>query len=256
MVDYAMVGETLGMGTPQEPGQALAHPQQPDDSVATNFLNIAGHELRAPVTALKGQLQLMQRRIKREGGRERDDESIAKMLYQVERMQQLVAIYLDATYSAQGILSLMRQRADLTPMIERIVSIYAIGSARHPLRLDVSPAPLTGEFDSGRVDLVLRELIGNAFRFAGEGEVVVRARRDGPMAYVEVEDAGPLIPADLAERIFAPYVTGSDAQNTGLGLGLAIAREVVRLHGGEMGLRKGDHGNAFWFTLPLERATE
>ncbi|MDE3229514.1 MAG: HAMP domain-containing histidine kinase [Chloroflexota bacterium] len=244
------------MGTPQEPGQALADPHQADTSTTTDFLNIAGHELRAPVTALKGQLQLMQRRVKREGGRERDDEALTKMLYQVERMQQIVAVYLDSAYSARGVLSLMRQRADLTPMIERIVSIYTIGSARHPLRLEVTPTPLIGEFDSGRVDLVLRELLGNAFRFATEGEVVVRTRREGPMAYVEVEDAGPLIPTELAERIFQPYVTGPDNQNAGLGLGLAIARAVVRLHGGEMGLRKGDCGNVFWFTLPLERATE
>lgn len=244
------------MGTTHDPGQAVADPQHTDQSATTALLNVAGHELRAPVTALKGQLQLMQRRIRREGGRERDDEALAKMLYQIERMQQLVAVYLDEAYSEQGILSLMRQRADLAPMLERIVSIYAIGSARHPLRLEPSPTPLIGDFDSGRIDLVLRELLGNAFRFASEGEVVVRARRDGPMAQVEVEDAGPVISADLAERIFAPYVTGPDTQNAGLGLGLAIAREVVRLHGGEMGLRKGDRGNVFWFTLPLERATD
>lgn len=244
------------MGTPQEPGQAQANPQQPSALATTDFLNIAGHELRAPVTALKGQLQLMQRRIKREGGRERDDEALAKMLYQVERMQQLVAVYLDAAYSEGGILSLMRQRADLVPLLERIVALYAVGSARHPLRLEASKAPLIGEFDSGRIDMTLRELIGNAFRYANEGEVVVRARREGPMALVEVEDAGPLISAELAERIFTPYVRGQATQNTGLGLGLAIAREVIRLHGGEMSLRKGDRGNTFWFTLPLERATE
>lgn len=244
------------MGTPQDLGQQQANLQQPSASATTDFLNVAGHELRAPVTALKGQLQLMQRRIRREGGRERDDETLAKMLYQVERMQQLVAVYLDAAYSERGVLSLMRQRADLVPLLERIVALYAVGSARHPLRLEAPSAPLVGEFDSSRIDMALRELISNAFRYADEGEVVVRARRDGPMALVEVEDAGPLIPADLAEHIFAPYVKGQTTQNAGLGLGLAIAREVVRLHGGEMGLRKGDRGNAFWFTLPLERATE
>ncbi len=244
----------MGTTTPQESGKPLTDSQPTDPLTATAFLNVAGHELRAPVTALKGQLQLMQRRIRKEGGRERDDEALTKMLYQIERMQQLVAVYLDAAYRARGLLSLMRQRADLVPMIERIVTLYAIGSVKHPLRLETVDAPLIGEFDSSRVDMVMRELLGNAFRFASEGEIVVRIRREGAMAQVEVEDAGPLIVPDLAERVFEPYVTSHTAQNTGLGLGLSISREVVRLHGGEMDLSKGDRGNIFWFTLPLENA--
>lgn len=222
---------------------------------ATAFLNVAGHELRAPVTALKGQLQLMQRRIRREGGRERDNESLTKMLYQIERMQQLVTIYLDAAYHARGQLGLMRQQTDLVPVIERIVTLYSIASAKHPLRFEATDTEMIGQFDTSRVDLVMRELLGNAFRFAGAGEVVVRVRRDGAMAHIEVEDSGPVIEPERAASIFERYVTDTKAQNTGLGLGLYIAREVVRLHGGEMGLRRGDLGNAFWFTLPLDEAT-
>ncbi len=248
------VGDTLGMGTSnrQDTGTAQAIDQQTDALSTTAFLNVAVHELRAPVTALKGQLQLMQRRIRREGGRERDDEALTKMLYQIERMQQLVAVYLDAAYSARGSLSLMRQRANLVPMIERIVTLYSAASAKHPLRMEIEETTLIGKYDSGRVDLVMRELLGNAFRYAQEGEIVVRVRRDGEMAAIEVEDAGPIITPALAAHIFEPYITDHSAQNTGLGLGLYIAREVVRLHGGEMGLRKGDRGNAFWFTLPLD----
>jgi len=234
----------------------MSDAQSTDPLTATAFLNVAGHELRAPVTALKGQLQLMQRRIRKEGGRERDDEALTKMLFQIERMQQLVAVYLDAAYNARGMLSLMRQRADLLPVIERIVTLYSVGSAKHPLRLDAHETSLVGEFDSGRVDMAMRELLGNAFRYAGEGEIVVRVRREDAMGLVEVEDAGPPIAHDLAAHIFEPYVTSRTAQNTGLGLGLYIAREVARLHGGEMGLRSGDRGNIFWFTLPLENATQ
>jgi signal transduction histidine kinase len=222
-------------------------------SLATiGFLNVAGHELRAPVTALKGQLQLMQRRIRKEGGRARDDEALTKMLYQIERMQQLVAVYLDASYQERGELSLMRQPNNLVTLIERVVNLYAVASAKHPLRLETTETTLNGEFDGGRVDLVMRELLGNALKFAHEGAIVVRLRRDGDMAYIEVEDAGPTIPAERAEAVFDPYVTDAVLQNTGLGLGLFVAREDVRLHGGEMGLRQGERGNIFWFTLPLD----
>ncbi|HET9109841.1 MAG TPA: HAMP domain-containing sensor histidine kinase [Ktedonobacterales bacterium] len=218
----------------------------------TGFLNVAGHELRAPVTALKGQLQLMQRRIRKEGGRERDDEALTKMLYQIERMQQLVAVYLDASYEERGDLTLMRQPHNLIALIERIVHLYAVANAKHPVRMETREGMLVGEFDSGRIDLALRELLGNAMKYAAEGDIVVRVTRDGEMACVEVEDAGPVIAADRAESIFEPYMTDSALQNTGLGLGLYIARAVVRLHGGEMGLRRGDRGNIFWFSLPLD----
>lgn len=222
----------------------------------TGFLNVAGHELRAPVTALKGQLQLMQRRIRKEGGRERDDEALTKMLYQIERMQQLVAVYLDASYQERGELSLMRQPNNLVTLIERIVNLYAVANAKRPVRLETTETTLDGAFDGGRVDLVVRELLGNALKYASEGEIVVRLRRDGATALVEVEDAGPAIPAERAEAIFEPYVTDTALQNTGLGLGLFIAREAVRLHGGAMGLRQSERGNVFWFTLPLDKTSE
>lgn len=222
----------------------------------TGFLNVAGHELRAPVTALKGQIQLMQRRIRKEGGRERDDIALTKMLYQIERMQQLVGVYLDASYEERGELSLMCQSANLVALIERVVYLYAYASSKHPVRLETAESLLTGEFDSGRIDLVLRELLSNAMKYAQEGELLVELRRDGAMARVEVEDAGPHIPPEQAATVFDEFVTDPRRQNTGLGLGLFVAREIVHLHGGEMGLRQTERGNRFWFTLPLDNSRD
>lgn len=245
------------MGNTTEAGarSAPTGDTQPVTLTATEFLNVAGHELRAPVTALKGQLQLMQRRVRRESGRERDDEALTKMLYQIERMQQLVAIYLDAAYLAERGLNLMRQPSDLAPLAQRITALYAIASPKHPVRLEGAEEPLAGQYDAGRVDMALRELLGNALKYSTEGEIVVRLRRENGHARVEVEDLGPTIAPEDAERIFDAYQTGAATQNTGLGLGLYVARQVARLHGGEMGVRPSDAGgNIFWFTLPLDEA--
>jgi signal transduction histidine kinase len=149
----------------------------------------------------------------------------------------------------------MRQPNNLVALVERTVNLYAVASAKHPLRLETTETTLNGAFDSGRIDLVIRELLGNALKYAGAGEIVVRLRREGALASVEVEDAGPAIPSERADAIFEPYMTDADLQNTGLGLGLSVARAAVRLHGGEMGLRQGDPGNIFWFTLPLDDAS-
>ncbi len=228
--------------------------ETPEGLSTLGFLNLAGHELRAPVTALKGQIQLMQRRLRREGGRERDEESLARMLYQAERMQQFVAVYLDTAYNGRGELSLLRQPRDLIPLVERIVTLYGIASSDHPMRLETAEMSLEGQFDPSRIELVVRELLGNALKYTTPGEVVVRVARVGAQAWVEVEDAGPAIPQAYVETIFTPYVTIPEMHNSGLGLGLAIAREVTRLHGGEMGLRRGKRGNLFWFTLPLSES--
>lgn len=256
---YALIFIILGvqteMGTPSKQHHTEAATdieENPGGLTATAFLNVAGHELRGPVTALKGQLQLMQRRIRREGSRERDDESLTKMLYQIERMQQLVAVYLDAAYSSRGVLSLLRQTSNLVPMVDRVVHLYAVASAKHPITVTTTEPMLIGKFDTGRIDMVMRELLGNAVRYAADGTIDVRIARDGAVARVEVEDAGPMIEPEHAKHVFESYVTDAKAQNTGLGLGLFISREVVRLHGGEMGLREGDRGNVFWFILPLD----
>lgn len=231
----------------------------PGELTGREFLNVAGHELRAPVTALKGQLQLMQRRVRREGNRERDDDSLTKMLYQVERMQQLVAVYLDATYLSRGDLSLLPQPGDVAQSIARVVSLYRIASPKHTVRLETVETSLPGAFDTARLDLIIRELLGNALKFSQEGEIVVRVAREGGVLHgareiiaVEVEDPGPHLSASLANHVFDIYVTGADQHNTGLGLGLYVAREIARLHGGEMGLRRSDQGNIFWFTLSLD----
>jgi len=240
-------GGAGGADVSDQPAEALS---------ALGFLNIAGHELRAPVTALKGQIQLMQRRLRREGRRERDEEALARMLYQAERMQQFVAVYLDTAYSGRGELSLLRQPRDLIPLVERIVTLYGVASSDHPMRLETAETTLDGQFDPSRVELIVRELLGNALKYTSPGEVVVRLARVGSQTRAEVEDAGPAIPEAYAETIFAPYVTVPEMHNSGLGLGLAIAREVARLHGGEMGLRRGKRGNIFWFTLPLSETLD
>jgi len=105
-------------------------------------------------------------------------------------------------------------------------------------------------WDISRLDVALRELVGNALKYT-TGDVVLRLTRQGAFARVEVVDSGPEIPNSLRDHIFEPYATSYPA-NHGLGLGLYVAREIVQLHGGEMGVRSSASGGLlFWLTLPL-----
>lgn len=224
------------------------------DSLASydmsDTLNIASHELRAPITPLKMRLQQTRRRLQHEGGRERDVVELSLALYHVERMQQQIALYLDAASLMGGVFTLITGMSNFTESARRITSIYASGEPGRAIRLEEAGGPLTGVWDTPRLDTALRELLGNALKFSC-GDITLRLARRGRFARVEVENAGPAIPAGWRRRIFEPYVTG-DQHNHGLGLGLYVAREIARRHGGELGLRSGPAtGVRFWLTLPL-----
>ncbi len=218
---------------------------------AGELLSIAGYELRSPITPLKIRLQQTRRRLQREGGRERDIDDLSKALYHVERIQQQVALFLDATSLMQGSFTLAPRLSDLSDVARRLADIYANADANRVIRLKKTSKPLIGLWDSPRLDVALRELVGNALKYT-TGAITLRLTRRGPFARVEVEDMGPAIPPSLHARIFDPYVTGYQS-NHGLGLGLYVAREIVRLHGGKMGMRacRSGGGAIFWFTLPL-----
>lgn len=221
---------------------------EPDDLAA--LLSAAGQELSAPITPLKMRLQLTRRRLQREGGRPRDVDDLAKALYHVERMQQQMALLLDATALLRDRFALAPRWHNLSGATRRLLAIYAgAGDSRAP-RLVESVGELSGIWDGARLELAMRELLTNARRYSS-GDVTLRLAREGCFAVVVVEDAGPGIPNDLRERIFDPYVTGSQP-NHGLGLGLFVARAIARLHGGDLSLDASHSGGtAVRMTAPL-----
>ena len=225
---------------------SVKSPYTPGEELAT-----IGHELHAPITPLKMRLQQTRRRLQREGGRERDVEDLARALYHVERIQHQVAIYLDAGSLLTNTFTLMPRWTDLGEIARRLQENYASAYVGRSLRLKAPARPLAGFWDGPRLDIALRELVGNALKYT-TGDVMLCLRRNRACARVEVLDSGPAIPLSLRARLFEPYITGYQSSH-GLGLGLFVAREVVRLHGGQMGMRISTGGGTlFWLTLPLD----
>lgn len=220
----------------------------------TAFLPMLGHELRVPLTALKGQIQLMQRRMRRESGRETDLDDLQRAAYQVERLSHQLDIILDASHLLRDHFVLRPVVADLGPLMTRIVASQRAASSRHQVSLDMPASALIGSWDETRISHVLREIIANAIRFSPRGgHVQVRAVREGRAVRVEVADEGIGVPEDERETIF-DY--GTRAANTasfgGVGLGLYVAREIIVRHGGAIGVAPAPGGGSiFWFTLPL-----
>ena len=228
-----------------------------DDSEFVRFLDLAGHDLRNPVTVLKSQIQLMQRRLSREEDREDDLHDLQRMAYQIERLNVGLDTFLEAARIRQGQLSLMLDACDLTAIARRMATIYEPASRAHNFIFDIPDDPIVAHWDISRVELALAVLLTNALRYSSEGEIRVTVTREPPFARVTVTDGGMGVPPGEESAIFDEYTSGSNVENAGVGLGLYVAREIVRQHGGGIGVAAPEVGGAsFWFTLPLAGAPD
>jgi NtrC-family two-component system sensor histidine kinase KinB len=121
------------------------------------------------------------------------------------------------------------------------------------LSVDVPPEPVVLQADAERIGVVLANLLGNAIRHTPPGgRVVARLEHTREGDRFEVKDSGEGIPAQYQERIFDRFFQVPGSKVGGVGLGLHISREVIRAHGGEMGVTSEvGKGSTFWFTLPV-----
>lgn len=216
------------------------------------FLSLASHELKTPLTALRLQLQNGQRRWA-DSHAEPPPPWIASALRQLDRLEALVAELLDLTRIRSGRFTLRPERVDLSELAralgERLREVLErTGNALVPEIAD----GVVAECDPARVDQVLGNLLANAGRHAPGTRVTLRVlRRAG--AVLEVEDEGPGIPESARERIFEPYEKIELGRGQGLGLGLFIARKIVEAHGGRIVASAGPHGGArFTVELPAQ----
>src|SRR6266568_1019376 len=201
------------------------------------FLSIASHELRTPVTALQLQLQLIQRAASRTGGDlpEEMAEKLAALERQSRRIGVLVNALLDVSRLRLGRLELHREVVELSALVRETASQLAPEGARAGSALEV-----------------VTHLLSNAFKF-GEGKpITLTVSSDDERAILGVQDAGlGIAPADQ-QRVFGRFERAVPTHRFGgLGLGLYIAREIVEAHGGEISLASTPGaGTTFTITLP------
>jgi len=206
-----------------------------------------------PLTALKGQMQLMQRRLRRDPEREDDLAELAKMLYQVQRLNHQLDVFLAATHIQQHRYTLLLAPCDMVPLLRRLVTLYAGGLTQHTIRFRTEVDELIGLWDQRRVEEAVEALLSNALKYSDGGNIEVLLSERQGVAHVEVQDEGIGVPAKERSSIFNAYITGSRAESVGVGLGLYVAKQAVRRQRGRIGVRSlgRRQGSAFWFDLPL-----
>lgn len=213
-----------------------------------NFIAIASHELRNPVSNIMTRVYLMKR--------ESDKlEEHMQVLHEVaKRMQWLVEDLLDLSRFERGVIQLQRQRVELQQLLSDVVRVqYAEAQTRSiDLSIHLTPVPQYIEGDAERLAQVITNLITNGLTYTPVGgEVRVGLTTSGDNAIITVQDTGIGIAPEQQEQIFEPFVRINDKVK-GTGLGLSIAREIIELHGGTISLTSElGKGSCFTVTLKL-----
>ena len=219
-----------------------------------DFVDISSHELRHPLTVIKGYTSLLlshRDRIDEETGRE----ILANISGVVERLERLVRQLLETARVERRKLAVEKRNVDLGELLAETVEEMRARRPSNPISLRVEEGLPKAQVDAERISQVLVILLENAVNFSPRGAAVeVEAGRAGEGGItVAVMDRGPGVPEEDRERIFERFYQVEEVQHhsTGIGLGLYIAREIVRAHGGHIQHepREGG-GSTFRLTLP------
>jgi signal transduction histidine kinase len=221
------------------------------------FLSIAAHELKTPLTSLLGNIQLLQRRAQREYTlNERDQKMLRVIGDQTLRLSRMIEALLDISRIETGQLSIVRQPMDLRQLALRVVDEIRPSIEHHTLDIHSADAPLIIEGDELRLEQVLQNLIQNAIKYSPKGgPITVTLARDQDLACIAVRDRGIGIPEEAIPRLFQRFYRVPNAgahQIHGIGVGLFVVAEIVRMHQGTVKVvsREGE-GSVFICSFPL-----
>jgi K+-sensing histidine kinase KdpD len=226
--------------------------------VRDQFLLIAAHELRTPVTGLRGYAQLLLRAHQRGMlDTARLERYLPALDEGAQRLAELIEDLLDVSRLHTGRLPLRPEPLDLAALARRVAERYREIGPKHRLVFDIADDPTPVRADPGRLEQVLANLLDNAVKYSPDGgEVRLTVEGDGTGVALRVRDEGIGLPSGSTEAIFEPFTRAPNAaerQIPGLGLGLHIAREIAARHGGSLRATSGGDGCGTTMTLWLPR---
>lgn len=221
------------------------------------FLNVAAHELKTPITALRARAQLTQRRFQRSG--ELSGEAVVKAMDVIEsqaaKITRLVDQLLDVSRLEAGHLALEREDSDVVALVHNVAGLFSDREDSNRIQLEVPDHPVLASLDALRIEQVLINLIENALKYSpaplpvlvrvssesaetgGQGEESSSPSAAGRQVRIVVVDQGPGVPPEDRSRLFDRFFRSSTtSQTSGMGLGLYVSRQIVELHGGRIEL--------------------
>ena len=231
--------------------EAYADALRAADRRKNDFIAMLGHELRNPIMALRAGLRLLERQ---------SDEKLkadiqARMEVQAHHLSRLIEDLLDVARIDQGKISLQRERVSLQSVIESAVdtSRPKIEAGAHDLTVALPSQPLWLEGDFTRLSQVVSNLLTNAAKYTpSEGQIRVSADVVQDEVRIDIADNGVGVPHDMQGRIFDLFTQSKgpdDRSREGLGIGLALVKQLVEMHDGAVELASDGPGRGSCFTL-------
>jgi two-component system, chemotaxis family, CheB/CheR fusion protein len=219
------------------------------------FMAIASHELKTPVTSLKGYTQVLLARFTKVGD-EHSTTLLAKMNERLNKLITLINELLDVTKIEAGQFAWHTEPFDLNALARDIVEEVGQTTERHQIRIE-GTLPLLASGDRERIGQVLTNLLTNALKYSPQANaIVVRLTPGTESVTVSVQDFGIGIAPEKHEHVFERFFRVSDPEHEtfpGLGLGLFISAQIVKRHGGQMWVEsRVGIGSTFFFTIPLQ----
>ena len=231
--------------------EAYANALRAADRRKNDFIAMLGHELRNPIMALRAGLQLLER----QSDKNRKADIQARMEVQAHHLSRLIEDLLDVARIDQGKISLQRERVSLQSVIESAVdtSRPKIEAGAHDLTVALPSQPLWLEGDFTRLSQVVSNLLTNAAKYTpSEGQIRVSADVVQDEVRIDIADNGVGVPHDMQGRIFDLFTQSKgpdDRSREGLGIGLALVKQLVEMHDGAVELASDGPGRGSCFTL-------
>jgi signal transduction histidine kinase len=218
-----------------------------------DFLSMASHELKTPVTSMKIYSDILRKYLV-----DNDDPKLTKVVThiigQTDRMKELVSDLLDVSRIEAGKLQFTMEDFEIDALIQDVIDGLQPSTDKHKIMYK-SKRGITVYGDKYRIYQVVTNLLSNSIKYSPQGgDITIKAGKEEKRVIVSVKDKGIGVAEDQQEKIFDRlYQAGGMQEKTypGLGMGLYISKEIIRRHGGEIWVEsKKDRGSTFYFSLP------
>jgi PAS domain S-box-containing protein len=230
------------------------------NKIKSNFLNITSHELRTPMAAVKGYIQMM---LKGNLGTISDEQKKALdiIVRNTNRLERLIQDILDISRLESGTMKFITKKTDVIKMVNEVAETMQVSADLKGIKINAETGVDVPELiiDKDRITQVIVNLVNNAIKFSpNDSKILIKARKEKEDVVFEVQDFGRGIPEEHHKKIFQSFYqvdSDTDVKFGGAGLGLAICYGIVFAHGGRIWVEstgKPGEGSTFRFTLPVE----
>jgi len=217
-----------------------------------SFVNQVSHELKTPLTNVRMYAELLEEHVEDPVGRQR----LSVVVAESQRLGRLINNILTFSRAEKGALTVQPAPACVDDVVRGLLDQFAPGFEASGVSARFDPgAPHRVRVDVDALTQIMGNLLGNVEKYAARAPVVVRTASAPPITRITVEDEGPGIPATDHERVFQPFVRLGSASHEGVpgtGIGLGIARDLARRHGGELRVLPSERGARFEVILITE----